>query len=109
MTLKKYTVELLQTAEKEIKDACDWYEEQQDGLSLKFLADVNHSFNLIAQNPLHFSQFALKNNTVLLCLIYSLILLSLSWMNRKAQYTSIRYFTPAEILQKLTCVNLSLP
>jgi toxin ParE1/3/4 len=50
-----YTVKLLTEAEIELSDACKWYEEQQRGLAKKFLNEVNHYLDLIAENPLQFT------------------------------------------------------
>ncbi len=49
-----YTVKLLTEAEIEISEACKWYEEQQPGLARKFLKEIDHYLNLIAENPLQF-------------------------------------------------------
>jgi toxin ParE1/3/4 len=52
-----YTVKLLTEAEIEVSEACKWYEDQQPGLAKKFLNEIDHYLNLIAENPL---QFAIK-------------------------------------------------
>lgn len=51
---KEYTVELLSTAEEEMAEAFEWYEEQQVGLSAKLLEEITHYLDLISSKPLHF-------------------------------------------------------
>lgn len=46
------SVVILRRAEVELMEACEWYEEQQLGLSLKFRTFINDRINFIAQNPL---------------------------------------------------------
>ncbi|MES2276966.1 MAG: type II toxin-antitoxin system RelE/ParE family toxin [Bacteroidota bacterium] len=48
------TIKFLKRAELELFDACDWYEEQQKGLSLKFRALLKNTLAKIAKNPLHY-------------------------------------------------------
>jgi hypothetical protein len=45
------TVKLLKRAELELIDACDWYEKQLKGLSLKLRVEVKGVLNLIVSNP----------------------------------------------------------
>jgi len=45
------TIKVLKQAEIEITDACDWYEEQQKGLSLKFRKALRYTLNVIENNP----------------------------------------------------------
>jgi len=52
--LKTYTVKLFTEAELDITEACRWYESQQKGLAKKFIDEVNHYFDLIAEEPFHF-------------------------------------------------------
>lgn len=54
------TVKLLKRAELELIDACDWYEKQQKGLSLKLRVEVKGVLNLIVSNP---DLYAKKYNT----------------------------------------------
>jgi len=49
-------IKLLKRAEIELTDACDWYEEQQKGLSLKFRKAIRSSLHLIDQNPKLYSR-----------------------------------------------------
>jgi toxin ParE1/3/4 len=53
-TLAKYIIELLEPAELEITEACEWYEEQQPGLATKLLNEIDHYLGLIAQDPFLF-------------------------------------------------------
>jgi toxin ParE1/3/4 len=46
-----YTVKLLTQAEIEIKEACEWYDEQQIGLAKKFLKEVDSFLESIKSNP----------------------------------------------------------
>jgi hypothetical protein len=46
-----HTIKLLKRAELELIDACEWYEKQQMGLSIKLRIEVKNSLNFIAQNP----------------------------------------------------------
>lgn len=52
MILTVPTVKLLEQAEFEVKDACDWYEEQQKGLSLKFRRSLKYTLGIIEETPL---------------------------------------------------------
>ena len=45
------SIKLLKRAQVELGDACRWYEEQQIGLSDRFLSAVENSFNKIILNP----------------------------------------------------------
>lgn len=45
------TIKLLKRAELELNDACDWYEKQQKGLSLRFRNAVESSLESISLNP----------------------------------------------------------
>lgn len=49
-------IKLLKRAETELFDACEWYEKQQKGLSLKFRQAIRNSLNSVAINPLIFSK-----------------------------------------------------
>ena len=44
-------------AEKELLDACDYYDELVPGLGKKFILDVEFVFNRIRSNPLEFPIF----------------------------------------------------
>ena len=50
-----YTVKLLTEAELDVSEACKWYEDQQPGLARKFLNEIDHYLDLIAENPLQFA------------------------------------------------------
>ena len=54
------TVKLLKRAELELIDACDWYEKQQKGLSLKLRQEIRVTISLISSNP---DLYANKYNT----------------------------------------------
>ncbi|HAL82546.1 MAG TPA: hypothetical protein DCO83_10175 [Mucilaginibacter sp.] len=45
------TIELLRRAELELVDACDWYEKQQKGLSVRFTNEIETSLQFIKLNP----------------------------------------------------------
>jgi len=45
------TIKLLKRAELEVKDACEWYEKQQKGLSLRFRNEIRFSLKFIDLNP----------------------------------------------------------
>lgn len=45
------TIKLLKRAELELKEACEWYEKQQKGLSLYLRKDVKATLNFININP----------------------------------------------------------
>lgn len=49
-----YTVELLAEAEQDVSDACEWYEDKQNGLAARFLNELDHYLDLISTNPLQF-------------------------------------------------------
>lgn len=49
-------IKLLKRAELELTAACEWYEEQQKGLSLKFRKAVKNSLDSINSNPELYSQ-----------------------------------------------------
>jgi toxin ParE1/3/4 len=49
-----YTVKLLTEAEIEVAESCKWYEKRQRGLGKRFLNEVNHYLELIAEDPLKF-------------------------------------------------------
>ncbi|SEN71477.1 ParE toxin of type II toxin-antitoxin system, parDE [bacterium A37T11] len=46
-----YSIKLLERAEKELFDACEWYEEKQQGLSARFLREINRYITIISKNP----------------------------------------------------------
>ncbi len=46
-----YNLTLSRQAEKAIKDAFEWYEQQRPGLGEEFLIAVDHSFLSIQSNP----------------------------------------------------------
>jgi mRNA-degrading endonuclease RelE of RelBE toxin-antitoxin system len=50
------TIKLLKRAELELFDACEWYEKQQKGLSIKFRTAVKDSLNFINLNPKLYSK-----------------------------------------------------
>lgn len=50
------SIKLLKRAEVELIEACEWYEKQQVGLSLKFRKAVKGSLDTILLNPLIFSK-----------------------------------------------------
>lgn len=54
------TIKLIRRAETELKEACEWYEKRQKGLSLNLRNEVRGSLNIIAGNP---SLFAKRNDT----------------------------------------------
>jgi hypothetical protein len=45
------TVKLLKRAEIELMEACDWYEHQQKGLSVRLRNEVSISIKIIAKTP----------------------------------------------------------
>jgi hypothetical protein len=51
--VSKYKVRVLIKARKEVFDAFDWYEEQQEGLGDKFSEEIQISINKIQLNPNH--------------------------------------------------------
>ena len=45
------TIKLLKRAEIEVKEACEWYEDKQKGLSKYFRSELRSTLSLIALNP----------------------------------------------------------
>ncbi|GAA4786233.1 hypothetical protein GCM10023231_12710 [Olivibacter ginsenosidimutans] len=48
------SIKLLERAEKELYASAEWYEEQQQGLSSKFIKRVTATLNLVKNAPLLF-------------------------------------------------------
>lgn len=47
---------ILPTAQIEMADAVDWYEQQQNGLGERFILFIEGFLKKIAQNPLHYPE-----------------------------------------------------
>lgn len=45
------TIKLLKRAELELTDACEWYEKQQKGLSLRFRKEIKDALNHLNLHP----------------------------------------------------------
>ncbi|TWR29340.1 type II toxin-antitoxin system RelE/ParE family toxin [Mucilaginibacter pallidiroseus] len=50
-----FPVKLLKKAEKDLKVACEWYEEKQHGLGGRFFTAVDNQIGLISKNPLQYN------------------------------------------------------
>jgi hypothetical protein len=50
------SIKLLQRAEFELFDTCEWYEKKQNGLSLDFRKEVRYSLGIIESNPLLYAK-----------------------------------------------------
>lgn len=50
-----FNAELLADAEDELAEAFDWYEEQQEGLGIRFYREIDYYINLMESNPYLFS------------------------------------------------------
>lgn len=55
-----YNLVITADAEKDIIDACNYYEEQMDGLSDRFLMEINNAYGRILENPLYYSYISSK-------------------------------------------------
>ena len=75
------SIKLLKRAEIELFEACEWYEKQQKGLSLRFRQAVKNSLNSISLNPLIFSK---RFDTELrFALIYKFPYVIVYWFDEK--------------------------
>ena len=52
-----YKIEIRPLAALETVEAYDWYEQQREGLGLKFLADLDCFYSLISQHPHIYSYY----------------------------------------------------
>ena len=50
-----YTVKLIPKAEKELIEACAWYEEQRPGLGTVFFNKIGGRLKSIENNPFHYN------------------------------------------------------
>lgn len=50
-----YIVKSLKVAEADIAEACEWYEKQQKGLSLRFVNEIRRLSALLAKDPYIYS------------------------------------------------------
>jgi hypothetical protein len=50
-----YTVKSLEVANPDIADACEWYEKQQKGLSLRFTKEIRRYLDLLSNDPYLFN------------------------------------------------------
>lgn len=54
--MAQYNIHFLQTAEIELKEAYNWYEERQKGLGDRLIAELSAYLDSISENPYKFAR-----------------------------------------------------